>query len=544
MWNTEYRFLMKIWLVFALSIPFWQKSNSKETKKVLRELHAKVYPTETSKAPKHGFSIPLDTYLSREEFSSIAEAVMGKNSYVSNFIRSEYIEFLFAALKGKQNFQRTSVVPPFISEYLCCTHWISGIRIISLNHKRPMVLYIGNFLEQHGKNPNFNRSLIAKFQQHYEVDFASDAENKLFRLLDMLIKVFRYQKTVKVVIIDTFSTYAFWFAYATAMLCRLLGLPYVTILRGGNLSRRLETSPQSCKSIFTHAATNVSPSIYLEDIFRTRGYNVDYLPNFIDLENYVFKAREVYRPRLLWVRSFHKIYNPTIAVDVLKKLREKHADAVLCMVGPDKDGSLKLVQERASELGVSDSLTITGRLDKKDWIKLAADYDIFINTTDFDNHPVSVIEAMGLGLPLVSTEVGANAGPNEWKFRIVVFGLAGTRLWALERHWKLLRALAQVGLVDSVTLLGKRHEPANERAWQSIARKIGPNVNWRRCFDLSSDEISRELSGQHLGLLANEPDVLTKSGVFAALAEHGVIPVVSTRLKHLANASPTARRCC
>ena len=37
---------------------------------------------------------------------------------------------------------------------------------------------------------------------------------------------------------------------------------------------------------------------------------------------------------------------------------------------------------------------------------MAADHDIFINTTDFDNLPVSVIEAMALGLPVVSTNVG------------------------------------------------------------------------------------------------------------------------------------------
>jgi glycosyltransferase involved in cell wall biosynthesis len=48
----------------------------------------------------------------------------------------------------------------------------------------------------------------------------------------------------------------------------------------------------------------------------------------------------------------------------------------------------------------------TGKLSKQEWIKLSEGYDVFINTTHFDNTPVSVIEAMALGLPIVSTNVG------------------------------------------------------------------------------------------------------------------------------------------
>jgi len=269
-----------------------------------------------------------------------------------------------------------------------------------------MILYIGNFLEEHGMNPNFNRFLIAKFQRHFAVEFASDKENKFQRLWDMLMKVWRLRKRAGVVVIDVFSSDAFWFAYFTAMLCRRLKLPYITILRGGNLPQRLKTHPQSCQAIFGHSAANVSPSVYLRDAFQAKGYRADYIPNFIDIESYPFKERAVCRPRLLWVRAFHKAYNPTLAVDILQQLRIQHEGAVLCMIGPDKDGSLSQVRQRAEQLGVSDGLTITGRLERKDWIRLAGDYDIFINTTDFDNHPVSVIEAMALGLPLVSTNVG------------------------------------------------------------------------------------------------------------------------------------------
>ena len=46
------------------------------------------------------------------------------------------------------------------------------------------------------------------------------------------------------------------------------------------------------------------------------------------------------------------------------------------------------------------------KMSKQDWVSLAVDYDIFINTTNYDNTPISVMEAMALGLVNVSTNVG------------------------------------------------------------------------------------------------------------------------------------------
>ena len=114
------------------------------------------------------------------------------------------------------------------------------------------------------------------------------------------------------------------------------------------------------------------------------------------------------------------------------------------------------------------------------------------------------------------------------KLKLVSFGLARTRLWALERHWKLLRHLNERGVLDCITLLGKHGEAEDARAEDSFIQRIGPGVNWRRRFDLSSEEISLELLQHDFGVVANEPDILTKSGVFAALASHGVVPIVAT----------------
>ncbi len=268
------------------------------------------------------------------------------------------------------------------------------------------ILYVGNFLARHGMNPNFNIYLTPRLAEHYTVIKTSDKKNKFLRLFDMLWACYKNRKYVDVVIIDVFSTSAFYFAYLVAAFCRSLRIPYINVLHGGNLPFRLKKNPGLCKSLFNYSAKNASPSYYLEEAFKKEGYDAVYIPNFIAIDTYSFKHRTKAEAKILWVRSMHEVYNPGMAVTVLKCLMDANIDAHLCMVGPDKDGSLAMVKSLATELNVTSHLKITGRLSLEEWTELSSEYDIFINTTNFDNHPVSLIEAMALGFPIISTNVG------------------------------------------------------------------------------------------------------------------------------------------
>ena len=269
------------------------------------------------------------------------------------------------------------------------------------------VLYIGNYLKQPSSNPTYMQALGSFLQgEGCKVVFASSKRNQILRFLDMLWTCYEYRNQVDLVLIDTYSTLNFYYAFAVSQLCKLLGLPYIPILHGGNLEARLKKNPRLSKMLFKHAQHLVSPSQFMLRVFEHYGYsNLVFIPNSLNLEDYAFQLRKLEPPvKLLWVRSFSKIYNPTLAVTVLKRLLDEGIPAELCMVGPDADGSLETTKALAKELGVE--VTFTGKLSKTDWIALSQDYSVFINTTHFDNMPVSVIEAMALGLPVVSTRVG------------------------------------------------------------------------------------------------------------------------------------------
>jgi glycosyltransferase involved in cell wall biosynthesis len=271
---------------------------------------------------------------------------------------------------------------------------------------KPRLLYIGNKLSKHGVTVTSIETLGALLEREgYEIVYASSLKYKFWRLIDMLYKTIKYRHEVDFVLIDTYSTYNFWYAFFVSQLCRCLKLKYIPKLHGGDLPNRIKKSPWLSKMIFKNAYCNVAPSAYLMKAFSHRGYaRIEYIPNTIELINYPFKKRKELQPKLLWVRSFASIYNPGMAIEVYKEIKREFPNAALCMVGPDKDGSFEKVRQMAQKNKLD--VVFTGRLSKKDWIEISKQYDIFINTTHFDNTPVSVIEAMALGLPIVSTNVG------------------------------------------------------------------------------------------------------------------------------------------
>ncbi|ARV13819.1 glycosyltransferase family 4 protein [Polaribacter sp. SA4-12] len=272
---------------------------------------------------------------------------------------------------------------------------------------RKKILYIGNNLTGKTKYNSTIKVLSTLLKEEgFSVIVSSDKISKLLRLLDMCISLVKNRNKVDYVLIDTFSTINFYYAFIISQLARVFKLKYIPILHGGNLPERLERNTFLSDLIFKNSYKNVAPSNYLKSSFEKKGYDTMFIPNILEIENYNFKNRKQLEPKLFWVRAFKEIYNPTLAIKVLDLLKKEYPKAKLCMVGPFVDDSYDDCLKLISELKLESSVEFTDVLLKEDWHKKSEDYDIFINTTNFDNTPVSVMEAMALGLPIVSTNVG------------------------------------------------------------------------------------------------------------------------------------------
>lgn len=269
-----------------------------------------------------------------------------------------------------------------------------------------IVLYLGNKLKSKGSNPTTVDLLSdALRQEGYTVYAYSSKKNKILRLIDMLLAIKRLRSKIDYALIDTYSTSAFWFAYISAKILQHYNIPYVPVLHGGNLPVRFKKNKKRVLWLLRNATINVSPSNYLYEFFNSKGIkHLVKIPNAIQIEGYNFKIRPYPKPHLLWVRAFAHIYNPLLAIKTLELLLATYPEAKLSMVGPVKDKSFDQCKSYIDEKQLP--VTITGQLPKEDWIAYAEDFDVFLNTTTIDNMPVSVVEAMALGLLVVSTNVG------------------------------------------------------------------------------------------------------------------------------------------
>jgi glycosyltransferase involved in cell wall biosynthesis len=270
------------------------------------------------------------------------------------------------------------------------------------------VLFVGNFLSSSVGNRNPCEELAPRLQNRgFSVLTVSTRRSRAARLFDMLGTCWAKRRHYDLAHVDVFSGPAFVWAEMVCWLLKRLGKPYVLTLHGGALPAFAQRWPGRVRRLLNSAQIVTAPSGYLQEHLSAYRSDIRLLPNGVDLQAYPYRRRDAPQPHLVWLRAFHRIYNPPLAVRVLARIVERFPTAHLTMVGLDKrDGSLQQTIDAARDLGVADHLVIRGAVSKTEvpfWIDRG---DIFLNTSNVDNTPVIVVEALACGACVVSTDVG------------------------------------------------------------------------------------------------------------------------------------------
>ncbi len=109
-------------------------------------------------------------------------------------------------------------------------------------------------------------------------------------------------------------------------------------------------------------------------------------------------------PIVLCVSRLVPIKNVSLFVDAMAVVHRARPDVRGVVVG---DGPLEgALKQRANALGLGDAVRFEGYVEQRDlpaWYRAA---DVFVLSSDFDNSPNVVLEAMASGLAVVATDVG------------------------------------------------------------------------------------------------------------------------------------------
>jgi len=201
---------------------------------------------------------------------------------------------------------------------------------------------------------------------------------------------------------------------------------------------------------------------------------IEIIPNGIDLSEYESlpergQFRNKYHIRnnekiILYLGRIHKIKGIDLLINAYSKLVKDIEETKLVIVGPD-DGFLSELKKQATELGMEGKVLFTGSLFDHDKLSAYVDADVFVLPSYYDCYPVTVLEAMACGTPVIITKnTGIVDVVNEAAYTVNCNNY-------LEFSNIIQRVLQDSTLRSNMSKIG-RHLIQNELNWDNIVTKV------------------------------------------------------------------------
>ena len=129
------------------------------------------------------------------------------------------------------------------------------------------------------------------------------------------------------------------------------------------------------------------------------------LPNVVDTNLFQIKPHENAIPKIIHISCFEdKSKNISGLLEALKLLKDKNINFEAVLVGDGMD--YEAMKQKAAVMQLSDKVTFTGLLQGLDLVNMLASGDFLVLSSNYENMPVVILEALACGLPVVSTNVG------------------------------------------------------------------------------------------------------------------------------------------
>lgn len=200
------------------------------------------------------------------------------------------------------------------------------------------------------------------------------------------------------------SYFSFLLAPTPAILiAKLYGKRVVLNYRSGEAADHLKRWSRTALPVLRLADRIAVPSGYLVDVFKQFDLKAHSIFNFVDAERFRFRNREQLKPVFMSNRNLEPMYNVSCVLRAFAIIQQRFPQARLTVAG---DGSQRAELENLSRELKLRGVRFVGRVAPEQMPGLYDAADIYLNSSNIDNMPGSIIEAFASGLPVVTTNAG------------------------------------------------------------------------------------------------------------------------------------------
>lgn len=265
-----------------------------------------------------------------------------------------------------------------------------------------------NYLLEHlRREPGFEVSFVphnprlpGPFRLLQSIRYVRTIVTSIVYCINLLIQIPRHD------IVHTFSASYLSFLLAPTpaiLIARFFGKKVILNYRSGEAEDHLRCWPRTTVPIMRLADELIVPSQYLIDVFGKFGLRATAVANIIDQSRFRFHERKPLLPIFFSNRNLYPLYNVSCILRAFAKIQQRFPEAKLIIAG---DGSQRpSLEALARELKLQ-NVEFRGRVAPNRMHELDNEAHIYLNSSNIDNMPGSILESFASGMPVVSTSAG------------------------------------------------------------------------------------------------------------------------------------------